>query len=90
MITVGISQGEGNGACPGQEFFVGWRVAGAGAFGDSIGAHRSPFVMVALESDFEQVVELTIVRDVSGGQVRVIVHNRLAGRVFVIQPLCCL
>jgi len=46
--------------------------------------------MVALESDFEQVVELTIVRDVSCGQVRVIVHNRLAGCVVVIQPLCYL
>ncbi len=46
--------------------------------------------MIALEPDFEQVLELAVAGDVGSGQVGVIVQNRLASRMLVIQTPGCL
>ena len=52
-----IAQGVRNGSRPGQEFFVRRGVAGDVSFRDAVGAHGTPFVMVAFEPYFEEIGE---------------------------------
>ena len=72
-----IAQGVRDRAGPGQEFLVGIGVAGAVALVDAVGAHGAPLVVVALQPDLGEVAELPVLRDVRGGQVAVVVENRL-------------
>ena len=45
---------------------------------NSVGAHRTPFVVVALEPDLPQVVELMVIRNVFRIQMAVVIDNRLS------------
>ncbi len=49
----GIAQGVGNGAGPSQEFFVRGGITGDVSFGDAIGTHGTPLVVVAFEPDLK-------------------------------------
>ena len=47
-------------------------------FINTVGAHRTPFVMVTLEPNLPQVVELMVFRNVFRIQMAVIIDNRLS------------
>ena len=72
-----IAQGVRNSGSPGCELFVGLGFACAEAFGDAVGAHGAPFVVVAFEPDFEKILELAIGGDVFRRKVAVVIENRL-------------
>ena len=55
-----IAQCIRNGASPGQKFLVGRSVAGDIPFGDAVGAYGTPFVVVALKPDFEEIGEAAV------------------------------
>ena len=70
-----VAQSVGNGARPGQEFFVGFGFTGAKTLRNAIGAHCTPFVVVAFEPDFEEIFEFAVCCDFRGGKMRMIVED---------------
>jgi len=81
-----VAEGMGHGACPGEEFFVGRRVAGAVAFVHAVGAHGAPFVVVAFEPDFEEVLEAPVFGQVARRQVAVEIEDGFRLGVLVVEP----
>jgi hypothetical protein len=73
-----VAERVGDGGGEGAEFVVGGGVAGAEFFGNAVGAHGAPFVVIALEPDFEEIGEGAIGGDVCGREVVVIVDDGLA------------
>ena len=71
---------------PGFEFLLRRGVAGDEFFGDAVGAHRPPFVMVAFQPDFKEVFELAVFGNVFRRQMAVIIKNRLVCGVFMVKP----
>src|SRR6185369_55883 len=61
--------------------------AGAESFVDAVGAHSSPLVVIAGEPNVEEIIEATVVGDVGGWQVRMVVEYRLRGGVFMVEVL---
>ena|SRR5437868_11036113 len=80
-----IPESVGNGSRPCQKLLVRLRTARAVPFRYTVGSHRAPFVMIALEPYFREVAETMVVRDLFGGKMAVIVQNRLLRRVFPIK-----
>lgn len=81
-----IAQSAGHGRCPGQEFFIGRGIARAVAFGNSVGTHRAPFVVIALEPNLEEVAEAAIGGDILRREMAVIIENRLVCGVLAVEP----
>ena len=81
-----IAQRMRHGCGPGLKFLEGLGVAGDKALGDAIGAHGAPFVMVAFEPDFEEVVKLAVFRDVARRKMAVIIKDRLFFGKLMIEP----
>ena len=83
-----IAQCVGYGACPGEKFFVGRGVASDVLFRNAVRSHGAPFIVVALQPDFEKVGELPIFRNVSGRKMTVVVEDGLRGGELVIKTPC--
>src|SRR5689334_10720993 len=49
---------------PRKKFLPGLGVPGTVTFGDSVGPHRTPFVVIAIQPDLEEVAELAVFGDV--------------------------
>ena len=81
-----IAQGMRDCLGPHTELFERIRVTGAVALIDTVGPHRAPFVMVALEPDLEQILKLSVVGDIVRRQVAVVVEDWFGFRKGVIQP----
>jgi len=73
-----VAEGGRNGASPGEKLFGRRGVAGAIALVNSVGPHGAPFVMIALQPDFEQIIEAAIRGDVRGGKMGMVVEDGLA------------
>jgi len=71
----------------GKELLVGRRIAGTKFFGDAVGAHGAPLVVVACQPNLRKVVKPPVLRDVGGGQVAVVIVNRLLLGVIVVEAL---
>jgi hypothetical protein len=82
-----IAQQERNGTSPGEEFFIRLGVTGHMRFGNSVGAHDSPFVVVAFETSLKQILEAAVLRDIGRRKVRVVIQNGLLRSVAVIKLL---
>ena len=82
-----IAQRVRHGSRPGEEFFVGRRVAGRILLAHSIGPHGTPFVVVAFQPDFEQILKAAVGSHVLGRQMAMIVEDGLIFRVLMIKPL---
>jgi hypothetical protein len=76
-----------DGRRPRLEFLERRRVAGDVFFGNAGGAHRPPFVVVALEPDFVEVGEAAVFGDILGRQVAVVVNDALGRGDVVIERL---
>ncbi len=63
-VIEGIAQRVRHRGRPGLELLKGRGHAGAKALGCAVGAHRPPFVMVALQPDLKQVLELPVLSKV--------------------------
>ena len=84
-VIQGVAQAPRHRGGPGLEFLVRLGVAGAEPFRDAVGAHRTPFVVIPLEPDLEQVPERAVARDVARREMIVIVEDRLWRGVLVVQ-----
>lgn len=84
-VIKGIAERMRHGFRPSHEFFKRRGGAGAEAFGRAVGPHRAPFVVVALQPNLEKIMEPAILRHVAGGEMTVIITNRLGGGEAVIQ-----
>src|SRR5262249_33917139 len=82
-----IAQGVGNGSGPGQKLIVMRGLSGDISFGDSVGPHGAPFVMVALEPDFVEIGKTAILGDVFGAKMTVVVDNGLRPSALMIKSL---
>ena len=74
-----------NSGSPSEKFVVGRSVAGAEGFGDTVGAHGAPFVVIAFEPDLEEVAELAIGGDVRGGKMRMEIEDGERSGKFVVE-----
>ena len=74
-------------AGPGEEFFLGIGIAGDDGFRFAIGAHGPPFVVIALQPHLAEICKTPIVGHLGRWQVIVVIEDRLALGVLVVQPL---
>src|SRR5208283_2912903 len=74
-----------DGGGPSEKLVVGGSVAGTKGFGDAVGSHGPPFVVVTLEPDLEEVVKLPVGGDVRGGEMRVEIQDGLSGGEFLVK-----
>jgi hypothetical protein len=81
-----IAQGRRHRTGPRLEFLDRRSAAGAVAFGHSIGPHRAPFIVIAFQPDFEEVLELSVLSHVFGRQVAMIIEDGLLFGVRVVKP----
>ena len=81
-----VAQRVRNGFGPSEKLVPRRNIAGAKFFRNAIRPHRAPFIMVAFEPDFEEVVEPAVARDVAWRDVAVIIKNRLNLGEFVEKP----
>ena len=74
-----------DGTRPREEFIA--RIGGASdvRFGNAVGTHRAPLVMVAFKPRFEKIVEAAIGGDVGGRKMRVIVEDWLGCGVGIVE-----
>ena len=84
-VVKGIANATCYGGSPRQELLIGTGISRAETFGDTVGAHGPPFVVIAFQPDFHQIVKAAVAGNVVGWDVAVIVHNGQPGGVFVIQ-----
>ncbi len=70
---------------PGEEFVVGRSFAGAKSFGDTVGTHGAPFVVITLQPDLEEIAKLPVGGDVRRGEMGVEIKDGLAGGKFVVE-----
>ena len=82
-----IAQRVGHGARPRQKFLLGRPGSGAVLFADPIGPHGAPFVVVALQPDFEKILEAAVLGYLPRRQMAMIVEDGFVLGIFVIQPL---
>jgi len=80
-----IAETVGDGGSPGEEFVIRGCVTGAERFGDAIGPHGAPFVVIAFEPNFKEVAELAIGSDVGGGEMRMEIEDGKRGGKFVVE-----
>ena len=84
-VKQGIAERVGHGPGPGPELVERGRGACDQVFGDAVGPHRPPLVVVPLEPGLVEVGEPAILGDVFWRQVAVVVDDRLGGRDAVVQ-----
>src|SRR5208282_3372377 len=70
---------------PSEEFIIGRSIAGTKGFGDTVGAHGAPFVVIALEPNLEEVAKPPIGGDVRRGEMRVEIKDGLTGGKSVVE-----
>ncbi len=87
-IVEGIAEGPGDRFGVGLEFFAGGGVTGDVGFGDAIGPHGAPFVVVVSEPDFGDVVPALVVGHLLGRKMGVVIDDGLICRVLVEKSLC--
>ena len=63
----------------GEEFFIRLSCARDVGFGNAVGPHRPPLIVISSQPDFGQIGPFLILGDLLGGKVTVIVINRLLG-----------
>src|SRR5208283_6105864 len=80
-----IAEAMGDGGSPGKEFVVRGSVSSAKGFGDTVGAHGAPLVVIAFEPDLEEVAELAIGGDVRGGKMRMEIEDGERSGKFVVE-----
>jgi len=80
-----IAETVGNGGSPSEKFIVGGSVAGAEGFGDTVGSHSAPLVVIAFEPDLEEVAELAIGGDVRCGKMRMEIEDGERSGKFVVE-----
>src|SRR5215472_17349244 len=80
-----VSQRVGNRLSPGQKLLIRLDVARAEAFGNTVCPHGAPFVVVALQPDFEQIAEPAVFGQIFGGKMAVIVEYRLRCRILLVE-----
>ena len=83
-----IAQRLGNRCCPRLKLGEGFRIARAKTFRHTVRAHGPPFVMIPLKPDLEQVLKLTVQRNVTRRQVTMIIQNWLWLSKLVIETPC--
>lgn len=74
-----------NGRGPGVKLLAVAGVAGTQALSHTVGAHRTPFIVVTLQPDVIQVFETVIFGNLLRRQVAVVVENRLVFGIVMIQ-----
>jgi hypothetical protein len=84
-VVEGVAERVREGRHPGVELLAGRRVARAEALVDPVGPHRPPLVVVAADPDVRQVRELVVRGDLGLRDVAVVVVDRLALRVAVVE-----
>src|SRR6266481_8244073 len=67
--------------CPCGKLLIGVSIAGAVAFRHAITTHGAPFIVVSLQPDLKQVIEPAILCYLPGGEMAMVVKNRLAGGI---------
>ena len=70
---------------PSEELVVGRSIAGTKGFSDAVGTHGTPFVVIALEPNLEEVAKPPIGGDVRRGEMRVEIKDGLTGGKSVIE-----
>ena len=80
-----VTDGVRDGRRPGVKLLAIGRIAGAQALSHTVGAHRTPFVMVTLQPDVIQVFETVIFGNLLRRQMAVVVENRLIFCIVVVQ-----
>src|SRR5882762_9691778 len=80
-----IAQRVWHGGRPGLELGKGIGIPRAEFFGNPIGPHRPPLVMIAFEPYLKQVLELPIFRNVPWREMAMVIENRLLLRELMIQ-----
>ena len=74
-----------HGGRPGLELVKWTGAARAKTFRDAVGPHGAPFVVIAFEPDFKQILELAVRRDVARRNVAMVVKNRLGLGVLMVK-----
>jgi hypothetical protein len=80
-----IAEAVRNSGSPSEKFVVKGSVTGAEGFGDTVGPHGAPLVVIAFEPDLEEVAELAIGGDVRGGKMRMEIEDGERSGKFVIE-----
>ncbi len=80
-----ISERVRHGGGPGLELLERAGIARAKPLGHAVGAHGTPFVVIAFEPDFKKVIEPAVGRDVAWRKVAVIIEYRFSLGVLVIK-----
>src|SRR5580704_5144195 len=80
-----IAQRVRHGPRPRQKFLIGRGVSGRISFSDAVGAHRPPFVVVALEPNFEEIIEAAIFGDILGNKMAMVIDDRLRGGELIVK-----
>ncbi|MNC51677.1 hypothetical protein D3C75_1009780 [compost metagenome] len=70
---------------PGIKFFLVRGIAGTQAFSHTVGAHRAPLIVIALQPDIVHVLKTTVFGNLLRWRMAVIVENRLTRCIVVIQ-----
>ena len=83
-----VTQSIGDGGGPSVELFAVARVTGDVAFGNAVGTHCPPLVVIVLEPDLGDVFPAVIVMYLVGREVGMIVEDRLFGRGLVVEVAC--
>lgn len=76
-IVEGIAKSVRDGGCPSIEFLTISGVSGDVAFGDAIGSHCPPLIMVVPEPDIGGILPTMVFANLARGKVSVVVENRL-------------
>lgn len=87
-MVKGIAKGVGNCRAPGFEFLKGIGIACAKVLGYTICSHGTPFVMIALKPDREEVRETPVVGNVCRREVAVVVDDGQWRSDLVVKALC--
>ena len=79
-----VAQCVRHGTGPRQKLLIGRSIAGAVILGHSIGAHQSPFVVVAFQPDLPQIAEAVVGGDICGRQMRMVVQDQFISGIIVV------
>lgn len=75
-VVHGIAQGLRHGLGPGLEFLAWGRIASNEALGDAVGAEEPPFVVIAAEPEFGDILPAMVVGNFCWREVAVVVVDR--------------
>ena len=84
-VIEGVANGAGQNFGPGVKLFPVRGIAGDHSFGSAIGTHGAPFVVVAAQPSLGDVVKLTVLCNLSGIHMAVVIHDGHFGRILMIK-----